>query len=139
MASLSGREHPVDDNGLGTPSTWRLRLLCPWLRSRQSPPRGAHLGRRAGAWHDPPRIGHSRKGGYPQALGDGGDVPLGRLEASAGGRRREFDCSRRSLGGLRGDGPPVDLFESRLHKTMAQHPSHPQRDAWSSRRAGSFT
>ena len=50
-----------------------------------------------------------RKGGYRQALGDGGDVPLGRLEASSGGRRSEFDCSRRNLGGLRHDGSPVNL------------------------------
>jgi hypothetical protein len=40
-------------------------------------------------------------GECPQVVGD--DVPLGCQEDSTGGRPGEFDCSRRSLGGLRGD------------------------------------
>ncbi len=55
---------------------------------------------------------------------------------SVRGSPGKFDGSPRCLGGLRGDSPRC-LVDSRLHNLMAPHSSHPQRDACSSRRAGS--
>jgi hypothetical protein len=75
---------------------------------------------------------------YAYAVTRGGDVPIGCMERSTGGHPPKFDGSRRSPGGLTSESPRC-LSDSRLHKTMAQYTSHPQRDACSSMRAGSFT